>query len=159
MNMQQIVRAVSVDYRAPPVPETARAHALLGRCFQRNPVDRPSAGDLAVAFAPGISGARDVVTALCEEIDRLKAANADLAAKVIAGKAPMLRDAERRAKLDEVITRFADLTAVGRGEFLEEVYTDFSDSVDRRRYFLAIAAGMLYSLAIAAGMLLMLGIR
>jgi serine/threonine protein kinase len=52
MNMQQIMRAVSVDYRVPAVPETAPAHALLQRCFLRNPADRPSAGDLADAFAP-----------------------------------------------------------------------------------------------------------
>jgi serine/threonine protein kinase len=52
MNMGQIIRVVSVDYRAPAVPETAPAHALLGRCFLPNPVDRPSAGDLADAFAP-----------------------------------------------------------------------------------------------------------
>jgi hypothetical protein len=66
MNMQQIMMAVLVDNRAPAVPETAHAHALLERCFQRNPVDRPSAGDLADAFAPltGISGARDVMTEL-----------------------------------------------------------------------------------------------
>jgi serine/threonine protein kinase len=92
MNMQQIVKAVSVDYRAPAVPETARAHALLGRCFQRNPVDRPSAGDLAAAFVPVISGARDIVTALCEENDRLKAAYQDLEAKLMACEATSLRN-------------------------------------------------------------------
>ncbi len=66
MNMQQIMMAVLVDNRAPAVPETAHAHALLERCFQRNAVDRPSTGDLADAFAPppGISGARDVITEL-----------------------------------------------------------------------------------------------
>jgi serine/threonine protein kinase len=91
MNMQQIVRAVSVDYRAPAVPETARAHALLGRCFQRNPVDRPSAGDLADAFAPVISGAEDVVTAVCEENDRLKVACEELEAKLKACESALSR--------------------------------------------------------------------
>ncbi len=54
------------DNRAPAVPETAHAHALLECFFQGNPVDRPSAGDLADAFAPlsGISGVRDVMTEL-----------------------------------------------------------------------------------------------
>jgi serine/threonine protein kinase len=52
MNMQQIMRAVSVDYRSPAVPETAPAFALLRSCFRRNPMERPSAGDLADAFAP-----------------------------------------------------------------------------------------------------------
>ncbi len=52
MNMQQIMRAVSVDYRAPAVPAGAPAHTLLQRCFLRTPLDRPSAGDLADAFAP-----------------------------------------------------------------------------------------------------------
>ena len=77
MNMQQIMRAVSVDYRAPAVPETAPVHALLQRCFLRNPADRPSAGDLADAFAPPptcslAKDARRVVTKLCEETDTLK---------------------------------------------------------------------------------------
>jgi len=56
---------------------------------------------LLVNFVPGISGARDVVTALCEENDRLKAANEELAVRVISGQAPTLRDEERRAMLDE----------------------------------------------------------
>jgi hypothetical protein len=64
------------------VPETARAQALLERCFRRNPVNRPSAGDLAGAYAPVVSGARDIVTALCEENDRLKAAYQELEAKL-----------------------------------------------------------------------------
>jgi serine/threonine protein kinase len=70
MNMQQIMRAVSVDYRAPAVPETEHAHALLGPCFLRNPEHRPSAGDLADAVESP-SGARDIIPELCEEMDRM----------------------------------------------------------------------------------------
>jgi hypothetical protein len=68
MNMQQIVRAVSVDYRAPAVAETARVDALLGRCFQCNPVDRPSAGDLADAFAPVYLSSRSTINSQFEPI-------------------------------------------------------------------------------------------
>jgi mitogen-activated protein kinase kinase kinase len=97
MNMQQIMRAVSVDYRAPAVPETAPAHALLGRCFLRNPADRPSAGDLADAFAPP-SGARDMIAELCEEMDRLNAANTVLEARLQAAEAVL---AEERCERDK----------------------------------------------------------
>jgi hypothetical protein len=41
------------------------------RCFLRNAVDRPSAGDLADTIAPP-SGVRDVITELREDMDRLK---------------------------------------------------------------------------------------
>jgi serine/threonine protein kinase len=101
MNMEQIVRAVSVDYRAPAVPETAQAHALLERCFQRNPVDRPSAGDLADAFAPlpGISGARDIITELCQENDRLKAANENLRVELKASQ-DLLVKKEKEARAE-----------------------------------------------------------
>ncbi len=97
MNMQQIMMAVAVHYRAPAVPETAHAHALLGRCFLRNPEDRPSAGDLADAFAPP-SGARDIIPELCEEMDRLTAANTMLEARLKAAEAVL---AEERCERDK----------------------------------------------------------
>jgi len=104
MNMQQIMRAVSVDYRAPAVPETAPAHALLGRCFLRNPEHRPSAGDLADAFAPP-SGARDIIPELCEEMDRLNAAKIMLedtlkAAEALLGEERLEREKLARDKTD-----------------------------------------------------------
>ena len=95
MNMQQIMRAVSLDYRAPAVPETAPAHALLARCFLRNPAHRPSAGDLADAFAPP-SGARYLIPELCEEMDRLNAANTMLDARLKATEA-LLAEEQRLA--------------------------------------------------------------
>jgi serine/threonine protein kinase len=106
MNMQQIMRAVSLDYRAPAVPETAPAHALLARCFLRNPAHRPSAGDLADAFAPP-SGARDMIAELCEEMDRLKAANTMLEARLKAAEAELAkerceRDTRERAREAEL---------------------------------------------------------
>jgi serine/threonine protein kinase len=102
MNMQQIMRAVSVEYRAPAVPETAPAHALLGRCFLRNPADRPSASDLADAFAPP-SGAQDMIAELMmaelyEEMDRLNAANTMLEARLKAAEAVL---AEERCERDK----------------------------------------------------------
>jgi mitogen-activated protein kinase kinase kinase len=97
MNMQQIMMAVAVHYRAPAVPETAPAHALLGRCFLRNPAERPSAGDLADAFAPP-SGARDMIAELCEEMDRLNAANTMLEARLKAAEAVL---AEERCERDK----------------------------------------------------------
>ena len=45
-------------------------------------MDRPSAGYLADVFAPP-SGVRDVITELSEDMDRLKAANKKLEAKVV----------------------------------------------------------------------------
>ncbi len=73
--MQQIMRAVSVDYRAPAVPEYAPAHALLGRCFLRNPEHRPSAGDLDACAPP--SGAPNAANTML--VSRLKATEALLA--------------------------------------------------------------------------------
>jgi mitogen-activated protein kinase kinase kinase len=102
MNMQQIMMAVAVHYRAPAVPETAPAHALLGRCFLRNPADRPSASDLADAFAPP-SGAQDMIAELMmaelyEEMDRLNAANTMLEARLKAAEAVL---AEERCERDK----------------------------------------------------------
>ncbi len=73
MNMQQIMRTVSVGYRVSDVPETAPAHFLLQRCFLINPVDRPSAGDLADAFAPPptCSLAKDVRVVVTELFEGL----------------------------------------------------------------------------------------
>ena len=94
--MQQIMRAVSVDYRAPAVPEYAPAHALLGRCFLRNPEHRPSAGDLDACAPP--SGAPDLIPELCEEMDRLNAANTMLEARLNAAEALW---AEERCERDK----------------------------------------------------------
>ena len=99
MNMQQIMRAVSVDYRATAVPETAREHVLLGRCFLHNPEHRPSAGDLADAFAPP-SGARDIIPELCEEMDRLNAAKTMLEATLKAAEALLGEERLEREKLE-----------------------------------------------------------
>jgi len=65
-------------------------------------VDRPSAGDLADAFAPGISGARDVVTALCEENDRLKSSHETL-------QATALRNVEGKIQIMQVLVVKIDL--------------------------------------------------
>jgi serine/threonine protein kinase len=110
MNMQQIMRAVSVDYRVPAVPETAPAHALLGGCFLRNPADRPSAGDLADAFAPP-SGVRDMIAELCQEMDRLKASNTMLEARLKAAEAVLAE--ERREREKEKALQAAAATEVG----------------------------------------------
>jgi hypothetical protein len=112
------VRAVSVDYRAPAVPETARAQALLERCFRRNPVDRPSAGDLAGAYEPDISGTRDIVTALCEENDRLKAAYQELEAKLKASEATSLRNAEEKIRIEDGIAVLYQSLHLDRGHRL-----------------------------------------
>ena len=97
--MQQIMmRAVSVDYRAPAVPETAPAHALLGRCFLRNPEHRPSAGDLDACAPP--SGAPDLIPELCEEMDRLNAANTMLVSRLKATEALLAEERLEREKLE-----------------------------------------------------------
>ena len=98
MNIQQIMRVVSVDYRAPAVSETAPAHALLGRCFMRNSEHRPSAGELADACAPP-SGAKDLIPELCEEMDRLNAANTMLDARLKATEALLAEEQLEREKL------------------------------------------------------------
>jgi serine/threonine protein kinase len=51
MQMQQISRAVCDQQRTPQVPEDAPAAALLRRCFERRPTQRPTAANLADAFA------------------------------------------------------------------------------------------------------------
>ena len=52
MPMQQIMMAVAVQFRVPAVPEGAPEEDLLRRCFARAPRDRPTAAQLAEAFAP-----------------------------------------------------------------------------------------------------------
>jgi serine/threonine protein kinase len=52
MPMQQIMMAVAVQFRVPAVPEGAPEEDLLRRCFARSPRDRPTAAQLAEAFAP-----------------------------------------------------------------------------------------------------------
>jgi hypothetical protein len=96
--MQQIMRAVSVDYRAPAVPEYAPAHALLGRCFLRNPEHRPSAGDLDACAPP--SGAPDLIPELCEEMDRLNAANTMLVSRLKATESLLAEERLEREKLE-----------------------------------------------------------
>ena len=49
--MQQIMMAVAVQFRVPAVPEGAPEEDLLRRCFARAPRDRPTAAQLAEAFA------------------------------------------------------------------------------------------------------------
>jgi regulator of replication initiation timing len=112
MNMQQIIRAVSVYYRAPAVPETTHAHALLERCFQRNAVDRLSAGDLADAFAPplGTSGARAVISELFEENDRLKVDNERLESELISCQALLLRTEEEKNLIEDGLARLKEGT-------------------------------------------------
>ena len=51
MPMQQIMMAVAVQFRVPTVPEGAPAADVLGRCFAKLPRDRPTADQLAEAFA------------------------------------------------------------------------------------------------------------
>jgi hypothetical protein len=85
-----------IDYRAPAVSETAVC-SLHGRCFLRNPEHRPSAGDLADAFVPP-SGARDLIPEVCEEMDRLNAANTMLEARLKATEALLAE--ERLEKTD-----------------------------------------------------------
>jgi regulator of replication initiation timing len=60
-----------------------------------------SAGDLADAFVPpsGISGARVVISELCEENDRLKAANEKLQAELKASQALLVKK-EQEAKAE-----------------------------------------------------------
>jgi chromosome segregation ATPase len=55
MQMQQIMMAVCVQQRTPLVPQDAPADALLRRCFERSPTQRPTAADLAQAFASDVS--------------------------------------------------------------------------------------------------------
>ena len=56
MQMQQISRAVCDQQRSPQVPEDAPAAALLRQCFERSPTQRPTAADLAHAFASDVCG-------------------------------------------------------------------------------------------------------
>ena len=56
MQMQQISRAVCDQQRTPQVPEDAPAAALLRQCFERRPTQRPTAADLAHAFASDVRG-------------------------------------------------------------------------------------------------------
>ena len=52
--MQQIMMAVCVQQRTPQVPQDAPAAALLRRCFERSPTQRPTAANLADAFASDV---------------------------------------------------------------------------------------------------------
>ena len=66
--------------------------------------NRPSAGDLADAFAPP-SGARDIIPELCEEMDRLNAAKIMLedtlkAAEALLGEERLEREKLARDKTD-----------------------------------------------------------
>jgi serine/threonine protein kinase len=54
MQMQQIMMAVCVQQRTPQVPQDAPAAALLRRCFERSPTQRPTAANLADAFASDV---------------------------------------------------------------------------------------------------------
>jgi hypothetical protein len=123
MNMQQIIRAVSVYYRAPAVPETTHAHALLERCFQRNAVDRLSAGDLADAFAPplGTSGARAVISELFEENDRLKVDNERLESELISCQALLLRTEEKKNLIEDGLARLGFSAAL----YLKPILAEF----------------------------------
>jgi serine/threonine protein kinase len=56
MQEQQIMMAVCVQQRTPQVPEDAPAAALLCQCFERRPTQRPTAADLAHAFASDVRG-------------------------------------------------------------------------------------------------------
>ena len=56
MQMPQILMAVCVQQRTPQVPEDAPAAALLRQCFERRPTQRPTAADLAHAFASDVCG-------------------------------------------------------------------------------------------------------
>ena len=51
MPIQQIMMAVAMQFRVPTVPEGAPAADVLGRCFAKLPRDRPTAKQLAEAFA------------------------------------------------------------------------------------------------------------
>jgi N12 class adenine-specific DNA methylase len=67
MQMQQISRAVCDQQRTPQVPEDAPAPALLCRCFERRPTQRPTAANLAEAFA---SDVREGVTLALRLVDQ-----------------------------------------------------------------------------------------
>ncbi len=54
MQMQQISRAVCDQQRTQQVPQDAPAAALLRRCFESRPTQRPNAADLADAFASDV---------------------------------------------------------------------------------------------------------
>jgi len=54
MQVQQIMMAVCVQQRKPQVPEDAPVAALLRRCFERRPTQRPTAANLADAFASDV---------------------------------------------------------------------------------------------------------
>jgi hypothetical protein len=56
MQEQQIMMAVCVQQRTPQVPDDAPAAALLRRCFERRPTQRPAAANLADAFASDVRG-------------------------------------------------------------------------------------------------------
>jgi serine/threonine protein kinase len=52
MPMQQIITAVAMQFRVPTEPEGAPAAHVLRRCFAKAPRDRPTAEQLAEAYAP-----------------------------------------------------------------------------------------------------------
>ena len=68
LQMQQIVMAVAVEFREPTVPEGAPAADFLRRCFAKEPRDRPTAAQLAEAFAPAADPAPLSVLAEHEQI-------------------------------------------------------------------------------------------
>jgi hypothetical protein len=83
MQMQQIMMAVCVEQRIPQVPEDAPAAALLRRCFERRPTQRPTAADLADAFASDVrEGVRRQERALQGTVQQLTQENAGLQREV-----------------------------------------------------------------------------
>ena len=67
MQMQQISRAVCDQQHTPPAPQDAPAAALLHRCSERRPTQRPTAADLADTFA---SDVREGVESPCPTLVR-----------------------------------------------------------------------------------------
>jgi hypothetical protein len=69
-------------------------------------VDRPSAGDLPDAFEPP-SGARDMIAELCEEMDKLNAANTVLEVRLQAAETVLDEERCERDK-DKVLYALVD---------------------------------------------------
>jgi len=83
LRLQQIMKAVCNDGRAPEVPPEAPAADLLRRCLARAPGERPRAAELARAFAPSFEPPPAVPVVaqleLCEErCEQLRAENEGL---------------------------------------------------------------------------------
>jgi len=83
LQLQQIMKAVCIDRRAPEVPPEAPAADLLRRCLARAPGERPRAAELARAFAPSFEPPPAVPVVaqleLCEErCEQLRAENEGL---------------------------------------------------------------------------------